>query len=88
MLILRVPHDNSNLLSRQTGNLSSSVVGTHDGVDGSIADSKPGEVGSTARLNRSGGIGDDLGVTSLSSAEVTEVVIDIGDDAGVAVQED
>ena len=88
MLILRVPHDNSNLLSRQTGNLSSSVVSTHDGVDGSIADSKPGEVGSTARLNRSGSVGDDLGVTSLSSAEVNEVVVDVGDNAGVAVQED
>jgi len=39
-------------------------------------------------LNRLGSVGNDLGVTSLGSAEIDEVVVDVGDDAGVAIQED
>jgi len=39
-------------------------------------------------LNGLSSVGNDLGVTSLGSAEVDEVVVDIGDNTGVAVQED
>jgi hypothetical protein len=88
-MILHVAKDGTiDLLGRQTSDLSSSVVGTHDSLNSSVADSKPREVGSTARLNRSGSVGNNLGVTSLGSAEVDKVVVDVGDDAGVAVQED
>jgi hypothetical protein len=74
-------------LGGQTSDLSSSIVGTHDGLDSGVADSKPRKVLGTARQDRSSGVLDDLGGTSLGGTDVDEVIFHIGHNARVGVVE-